>query len=465
MRALQFIVSALFGVRFGIESLHSLLIDPICLKRRWRRRGFALSFEATLLEAIDIVESATHVGRRWGILFDELELASPFLQTAIFRRLRSASSERLLYKLAVVPHVPTAEILNQVNTPGISNDWTPIPLWYTDQSEALRFCRDLWSQVAKSVGAGELDPITVFGSSHDEGISERSGHLPGTKPGKYLLKSQRQKEFASLYNKDPTFRDYLKVRGIAPDALHRLPPKVMDSTVRKIAPLVTYRDQLIEGFVGNTPKMRAARIFPRLYSGWEAICIVSEGNPRWFRSIIDSLLSDWNRHGRMVSRNVQCRELDRASRRFRALVAACPVGEPGPILNDVQGPLEFVEVIARVHKEKLLEYQFKADMLLTFECDAEADDALLHFLSACLNVGAVISADDEDAALSLSGLRGRLFRLSYLLAPSLVLPLRSGKARAMSSIFSKTSVQRFRRTLSAVSKGPIQPSLWDDENT
>ena len=190
---------------------------------------------------------------------------------------------------------------------------------------------------------------------------------------------------------------------------------------------------------------------------------MSEGNPRWFRSIVDSLLSDWRRHRKSVSRGTQYLELERASRRFRALIAACPVGDVTASNNDVQGPLDFVEVIARFQQDRLLDYQFKADMPLKFECDNQVDEALLHFLSACLNVGAVISADDEDAALSLSALRGRKFRLSYLLAPSLVLPLRTGKERAMSSIFSKTSVERFRKALPGPSRGSVQPSLWDEQ--
>lgn len=424
------------------------------------------NFETTLLEAIDIIESETDKVRRWGILFDEMEVASPFLQTAIFRRLRSASSERVLYKLAVVPHVPASEMLNKINTPGVSNDWTPIPLWYTDQNEVLRFCRDLWQQVVRKTGDGDLDPLSVFGSSHDADLGSEGRHSssPGTQPGKYRLRSTRQREFSSLYQKDPTFRDYLKKRGIAPDGLHQLPAAVMNATVRKIAPLVTYRDQMIERFEGQIPRMKPKRVMDRLYSGWEAICIVSEGNPRWFRAIVDTLLSYRDAERKSIPPSIQYNELERASRRFRALIAACPVGNFATTEKDIQGPLDFVQVIARVQRGKLLDYQFKSDMYLTFECDKKSDEVLLHFLTACLNVGAVISADDEDAALSLSALHGRKFRLSYLLAPSLELPLRTGKVRAMSSIFSKTSVERFRKSVTGLQNGASQPSLWDEQS-
>jgi hypothetical protein len=422
-----------------------------------------LNFETTLLEAIDIIEDVTNTPRRWAILFDEMELASPFLQTAIFRRLRSANAERVLYKLAVVPHVPTSEILNKVNSPGVSNDWTPIPLWYTNQNDVLNFCRDLWTQIGRKIGDSALEPLSIFGSSHDGDLAENSyGTAPGNKPGKYQLKSVRHREFASLFHKDPTFRDYLKLRGITLENLHKLPPAVMNATVRKIAPLVTYRDLLIERFEGTVPRRKPRRVFDRLYAGWESICIVSEGNPRWFRAIVDALLADRDSKQKTVSKPIQYSELEKASRRFRALVAACPVGDVSVSNKDVQGPLDFVEVIARFQQEELLKYNFSADMPLTFECDDKADDALLHFLSACLNVGAVISADDEDAALSLSSLRRRKFRLSYLLAPSLVLPLRTGKERAMSGIFSKTSVEKFRRALPSAPRGAIQQSLWDD---
>lgn len=422
-------------------------------------RSAQFNFENTLIQAIDAVEAATSLRRRWGLLFDEVELTNDFLQRALFTRLRASRSENIVYKLAVVPYVPTADILNKVNYPGISNDWTPVPLWYTDQNEAMRFCRDLWPQVARVAHADHLEPHAVFGSTIGH---ESDRHLPGMRVGRYGQKSQRQREFLSLYAKDPGFRAFMHEQGINPERLDSLPPRVMDSVVRKIAPLVSYRDQLIATFNDGRPKLRSAKSFPRLYSGWEAICIVSEGNPRWFKLIVDSVLREWVSNKRVVSRASQYTELERASRRFRALVAVYPVGDStSPATPESFGPLQFVETVARFQKAYLTAKEFHVDMPLAVECDPEADSALLPFLSACLNVGAIISADEEDAALSLSALRGRKFRLSYLLAPGLILPLRTGKARALSTIFGKGTLAKIKKSRRTSVAAPVQRSLWD----
>jgi energy-coupling factor transporter ATP-binding protein EcfA2 len=421
------------------------------------------NFENTFLEAIEAVEYVTEVRRKWGLLFDEVELADKFLQGAIFSRLRAARSEDVVYKLAVVPYVPAADILNRVNGPGISNDWTPIPLWYSEQTDAMRFCRDLWAQVAKPHGVGHLDPGKVFGRSLDREDPEHTGSRVARngRGVRYGKNGTRQREFVSLYNKDPSFRSFLQFKGINPEKLDTLPPTIMDSVVRKIAPIVAFRNQTIARFHEGRPKLRSAKAHQRLFSGWDALCIVSEGNPRWFKAIVDSLLRERAAGGGALDRAIQYRELERASRRFRALVAACPVGEPTSLDDTTFGPLQFVETITKFQRDSLLDKEFKADMPLSIECDMDADPALLVFLSACLNVGAVISVDEEDAALSLSALRGRKFRLSYLLAPSLVLPLRTGKPRALSTIFSKTSVSKLKRLLVRGAMAPTQRSLWD----
>lgn len=419
------------------------------------------NFEATFLEAIEVIRDVTGVRRRWGLLFDEVELANSFLQRAVFSRLRSANSEDVVYKLAVVPYVPAANILNKVNKPGVSNDWTPITLWYTDQAEATRFCRDLWDQVSIPYKLGSLDPQSIFGSNNDDDRSQRS--MPGGRRLRYGSQSDRQREFLSLYSKDQYFRLYMKDHGIVPERLDQLPARAMDSVIRKIAPLVAYRDQFIKVSANDKVKLRSVKSNARLYSGWEAICWVSEGNPRWFKSIIDVLLREWQSNKKTLSRSTQSIELERASRRFKALVAVCPVGEmdPAETEHDVVGPLQFVEAIAKFQRDYLLDKNFRADMPLSIECDAESDPALLVFLSACLNIGAIISADEEDAALSLAALRGRKFRLSFLLAPSMLLPLRTGTPRALSTIFSRAATNRLRRQLQRAVNIPIQRTLWE----
>jgi len=58
----------------------------------------------------------------------------------------------------------------------------------------------------------------------------------------------------------------------------------------------------------------------------------------------------------------------------------------------------------------------------------------LDALRQALNAGAVVYVPDDDGQLILTSLRGKRFRLSYLLAPLYGFPIRLGKEVALSRI-------------------------------
>lgn len=396
-------------------------------------------FETTILEVVGLVEDVTNIKRKWALCFDEVELAPEFIQVSLFRRLRSPSAS-IFYKLAVAPYVPAAHLLNRTEMPGVSNDWKPIPLWYRDQSEvqrqeAQRFCYELWQQIAVKEQAILKEPTLVFGQS-ETSDQATSIPLPGFKSqSKYGKQGRWQIAFVELQRKDPTFRDFLKRKDIDPLHLDTASQKKKDSIIRKIAPLVSYRERFIRsvattGHVAlNTPQ-----VHPEIYSGWEAICAVCEGNPRWFKGIVDVLTKEWLSSNRSLSRSFQARELQRASTRFRALVAACPIGDSVSMNFPQIGPAQLIEKIATFQKNHLLHRPFSSDPPLSIDLGTNESAELKQLVSVCLNIGALISMDEDDSAISLSELGGRRFRLSYLLAPSFVLPLRSGAARSLASV-------------------------------
>lgn len=402
-------------------------------------RASQFSFETTMLEAIGLVEDVTKQTRKWALCFDEVELAPDFIQVALFKRLRSPS-DVILYKLAVAPHVPAAELLNKSEMPGVSNDWKPIPLWYRDQSEvqrqeSQRFCYELWQQIAVKEQGISLEPSLIFGQS-EIGDQATSKPLPGFKAhSKYGRQGVWQLAFDDLYRKDPSFREFLDRKDINPEHLDAAPAKKRDSIIRKIAPLVYFRARFIKSIdpVGRAT-LNTTQVHPDIYSGWEAICAVCEGNPRWFKGIVDVLTKEWISKGRTLSRSFQARELQRAATRFRALVAACPVGDSLSYGDQAIGPAHLIERIAAFQREQLLQRPFTADPALSIEVGANESPELMQLVSVCVNIGALIGMDEEDSAISLSDLKGRRYRLSYLLAPSFVLPLRSGVSRLLGSI-------------------------------
>jgi hypothetical protein len=66
--------------------------------------------------------------------------------------------------------------------------------------------------------------------------------------------------------------------------------------------------------------------------------------------------------------------------------------------------------------------------------DARTPDSVLGALTQALNAGAVVYVPDDDGQLILTSLRGKRFRLSYLLAPIYGFPIRLGKDVALSRI-------------------------------
>lgn len=425
-------------------------------------------FETTILEAIGMVEDFTKVQRKWALCFDEVELASEFIQIALFRRLRSPR-DAIFYKLAVAPFVPAAKLFNQAEMPGVSNDWSPIPLWYRDQSETQRqetqrFCYDLWQQIAAKEKTILVEPSLIFGQS-DVGDQATSLPLPGFRAhSKYGKQGRWQVAFEELEKKDPSFRDFLKRKGIDAYHLDAAPKKKRDSIIRKIAPLVYYRERFIRSVdtVGKVT-LNTTQVHPEIYSGWEAICAVCEGNPRWFKGIVDVLTKEWLDKNRTLSRSFQARELQRAATRFRALVAACPIGDSLPSKTPKIGPAQLIEHIADFQRDYLLRKPFSSDPPLSIELGMHESTELKQLVSVCLNIGALISMDEEDSAISLFELGGRRFRLSNLLAPSFVLPLRSGPSRSLARILSSRKQSRTVSLAESERDFPHdQSSLWGE---
>ena len=77
----------------------------------------------------------------------------------------------------------------------------------------------------------------------------------------------------------------------------------------------------------------------------------------------------------------------------------------------------------------------------------------MHSLAEALNAGAIIYVPDEREELLLESLRGKRFRLSYLLAPYYGLPLQLGRTVSLSVI-----LDRFRE------RGPQHLLLWREQS-
>ena len=77
---------------------------------------------------------------------------------------------------------------------------------------------------------------------------------------------------------------------------------------------------------------------------------------------------------------------------------------------------------------------FALSLQAVFIVDSNAPKGILAALGQALNAGAIVYVPDDEGQLILSSLRGKRFRLTYLLAPLYEFPIRLGGSVSLSTI-------------------------------
>lgn len=373
---------------------------------------------------------------RWALCFDELEIAPISIQKDLFSYLRS-TDQRFVFKLAISPSNDASALLNQVGNASAGNDFDAIPLWFVDQGEREIFCSRLWEKHAASTAAARLSPTTIMQRSRFQFANEEISH--GRR--RYLDTSPWVKDFQYLERIDRSFGEFLRRRDVSTTALDTTSRDKMNAVVRKVAPLVGFRAAYLvspKADLASTPLRRKLKgPPPEIFSGWDAICTATEGNPRWFSGIASRLILKWSQSasGKALTREQQTQELQAAAKKFLAWINAVPIENTldcTPSLSLHQ----FINVLARYFEQEVLGSIFKADPVLSFTVDEGTPESIQRLVITALNIGAIVIVDDDVINFMASPV-GRTFRLVHLLAPIFNLPMRKGKARNLSGILSK----------------------------
>jgi len=371
---------------------------------------------------------------RWCLMFDELEIAPAEIQRSLFRSLRS-TDQRLLFKLAMSPSTETASVFFEDLGPTAGNDFDEISL-YADPKESAIFCEALWANLAKGSSVEHMPPTAVLRHS--------TFHVPDA-AAPYSKTGRWQEASRSLALKDRSYVEFLQHYELNPNALEKASAALKDSVVRKIGPIVGFRDFMLKSsrVPDSRPILRRDKTRPAaLYSGWEAICLVSEGNPRWFTGIAKSLLINRqaSTSGKELSREGQYRALLSAARKFGDYVATIPslaTGDGGSL----EGGLKtLVNSLCEAFRNDVLLEPFVLDPVLSFEVDENTSLELRKAIFDGLYAGAFIPIGDGNREFKFTHeLAGQKFRVTYLLAPLELLPLRSGKSRKLSTLLRQST--------------------------
>lgn len=403
--------------------------------------GLHLHFLEASAVAIETFENHTdNQCGKWAYLFDELELAPDWIQEQLVRALRSAD-DRFLFKLALNPFSRNSQLLQTPLSPAPGQDFSQIPLWYAEKRDAYEFCVNLWEELLNKTRHAGRKPVDILGRSNFESYPQG----PDSSGSAYGAGSRWAKKFASLATIDPTFNDYLKRHNVYPGNLDLKRGADRAAQVRKVAPIVAVREFYLKSASSPSSGLQIrGRKTAALYAGADSVFALTEGNPRWFIGLIGRMISASESEPKQISPHRQGKELMDAAQRFTATLRTIPAqGASGVSKMSVT---QLVRVVGKhFHAEAVLG-PFRPEPPGSFTVDSKAPTHVLDALEQALNAGAVVYVPDDDGQLILTSLKGKRFRLSYLLAPLYGFPIRLGKDVALSVIlrkgeFSETTTQ------------------------
>ncbi|MBD8546841.1 ORC-CDC6 family AAA ATPase [Sphingomonas sp. CFBP 8760] len=367
--------------------------------------------------------------RKWALLFDELEIAPQPIRQALLQALRS-TNQNLLFKLSLSPYHEDADLLNKAVSAMPSQDYQPIELWYARKEQGFQFSRSLLEAMIDDAGCSDARPEDIFGSASVDMVEQsRDVHASAYKAG-----SDLQMRYKRLAARDPSFARYLSVNDVDLEAMDTLPSSVRASIVRKVTSIVATRETFRseEQSIGGGKRLGRSRKNPNIYYGVEAMLAIVEGNPRWLIGLMGPLIRRYVEDRRRVPRETQAFAISTAAHRFRALLKTIPyVPDGSNTFRQRQvtsrGLLSLLDAIGDRFFRHIVIDDFTPDPVLSFTIDANTSEAMIEALGKALNAGAIILVPDSGAEAIASSIKGKRFRLSYMLATSYRLPLLLGR--------------------------------------
>lgn len=394
---------------------------------------------------IDMLESASQAlqafdlayrrpDHRWCLLLDEFEVAPLHLQRTVLAAMRASGAQKLLLKVALAPCGPDLLFDQQSSAPpSQNNDIQQVELWYADKAEASEFCEQVFlSRSRTNPALAGMTPGEVLGSSAYAVVDDGE---EAAQVGLFTLAGRNRKQvteqFQSLARKDPSFQEFLYRKKIdASRELGMLPSDLHGNTVRKIAPLVAFRNAYKGKGIG---KKRGVKPFNAAYSGWESIAAISEGNPRWLIGLVTRIMSNTDLTRFPVPTPDQTAAVMWNCQRYAEMLQSVANEQFGAIKTSTP-VYEVLSKIGDYFHNRLVRTAFVEDPPMSFVVDDRVSDDVEHALRIAVNHGAIVcyqSASDVGGFRTLRGLR---FRLTYLLAPVFKLPMRKSKSVSLSTI-------------------------------
>lgn len=431
-------LSGVVGGFRGLQSaLEILLLD---LHRRDLSRH-ALSAPDSLrlvVPALDAFNRETEQrGHRWSILLDEMELAPVAVHRMVTSFVRGGPVS-LSLKISMSPFDRFMEFYGETATPSAGNDFETIYLSGRPLRELRTFTNGLWAETLRSRGL----PAREMSSVLDENGPGRRDREEQPKTGLALVISMAQR--------DTALRNWLRSRDVNLQDPSRMSYFERSATIRKISPLVVYRDTLLNFRDGHPVKRSRKKSFEP-YIGANAVTTILEGNPRWIKSAFAQMLERYDKRGQRISAGFQLDAITAVADRFESLLRVLPTRQGS---GEAMPTLDLVDAISHYLRNRNLG-EFSADAPNSFVVDPATPPAVHRALLLGLYAGAIVHVRSRTSPAVLSSFTNERFRLTYLLSvrDGKELPLRLGKDVSLSAILAP---RRRRAT------APVLPLDWND---
>lgn len=389
--------------------------------------------------------------RRWGLLFDELEIAPPRVQQFLLSGVRSFD-DRVVIKLAMAPYMEDVGFQRSPTSPQPLHDYQTITLSYPNKEEAADFTRELFQKTLQRLGVEADAALELFQISE---VNSHFGRRGSTQRERHAVPT----EFFNLASKDESFRDYMSKRGLFSKS-YAFTERNVASDIRKVLPIVIARDYYLRQYRGNHVVANRSRKTHDLYTGIPAIMEITEGNPRAILTLLGPLMREYRaaNEGQARRSHIPMWLQNRAVRRVELLVTSLlqviPLDlggfEPG------KGLLDFVDQIGRAFEERLLRRPFAPDYVGTFIVDDNVTPAVIAAVGRGLNAGAFVHVPHPNSGpdVLLRGFANQRFRISYALAARYRLLLTLGDRINLSSLLLEGR---------GAARVELQASLFDEE--
>lgn len=384
------------------------------------------------------------------------------LQKTVLAAMRASGAQKLILKVALAPCGPDLLYEQQSSAPpSQNNDVQQVQLWYADKTEALEFCQQVFLSRSSTYPAltGKM-PNEVFGTSAYAVVDESDDDA---QIGLFTVTGRNRKQvteqFRSLAKKDPTFQEFLHRKQInVSRELGMLPSDLHGNTLRKIAPLVAFRNAYKGKGVGQK---RGVKPFNTAYSGWESIAAISEGNPRWLIGLITRIMSSSDQSQFPVSTPNQTAGVQWNCQRYAEMLQSVANEQFGSIKTST--PIyDVLSKIGNYFHNRLVRTTFVEDPPMSFIVDEHVSDDVEHALRIAMNHGAIVCYQIAADVGGFRTLRGLRFRLTYLLAPVFKLPMRKSRSVSLSTILEANLDARISQLEPSVTSAEelIQGDLW-----